>query len=65
LKTITVDYTLDNDSWSEEVFENSPIESFTITQDMILDILKENLRLVNGDYIHEIMEVKPTQYIRL
>jgi hypothetical protein len=53
---IKIRYYLDNNTWSDEEFEYAgDIENvFTITQDMIIDLIRERVRLNSGDFISEI-----------
>lgn len=49
-------YYLDNDAWTDEQFEDAgDIENvFTITEDMINDLIRERVKLSKGDFISEI-----------
>lgn len=52
---IKVRYYLDNDTWSDEEFEDAgDIENvFVITKDMINDLIREKVKLSKGDFISE------------
>jgi len=51
--SIRVEYVLDNDAWSDEDFDKAQDEDriFTITKDMIIDLIEQNCKLDKGDYI--------------
>lgn len=53
---IKVRYYLDNDTWSNEEFEDAgDIKNvFTITGDMINDLIRKRVKLSKGDFISEI-----------
>ena len=57
---IIVEYTLDNDNWSDEEFEDAPIEEFTVTIDMIRDLIIDYTKMEKGSVIHEILNIKTT-----
>lgn len=54
MKGIKIEYIVDNESWTEEEFEaNQDIDrEFFITEDMIIDLIKQNSNLGLGDFIH-------------
>jgi hypothetical protein len=53
---ITIDYVLDNDNWSAEDFDKAQDvdRQFVITKDMIEDLIYQNCKLEEGDYISSI-----------
>jgi len=53
---IRVEYVLDNDDWSDKDFDKAQDEDriFTITKDMIIDLIEQNCNLDKGDYITSI-----------
>ena len=53
---ITVEFVLDNDSWSDEEFNKAQDKDniFIITKDMIEDLIYQNCNLEKGDYIQSI-----------
>lgn len=53
---ITIDYVLDNDSWSDEDFNKAQDvdRQFIITKDMLEDLIYQNCNLEKGDYISSI-----------
>lgn len=54
--SIRVEYILDNDVWSDKDFDKAQVEDrvFTITKDMIIDLIEQNCNLDKGDYITSI-----------
>ena len=54
--SIRVEYVLDNDAWSDKDFDKAQDEDrvFTITKDMIIDLIEQNCNLDKGDYITSI-----------
>lgn len=57
MKGIKVDFILDNDSWTEEEFEeNQEIDrEFIITEEMIINLITQNAKFELGDFIHTIV----------
>jgi len=53
---ITVSYILDNDNWTDKQFEdNQDTENlFEITEEMIKDLIRENVKLGEGDWIDQV-----------
>lgn len=54
---IKIEYILDNDAWSEEEFQDAKDKIFIITEGMIEDLIYQNEKLQNGDYIHTITQL--------
>lgn len=54
---IKIEYILDNDAWSEEEFQDAKDKIFIITEGMIEDLIYQNEKLENGDYIHTITQL--------
>lgn len=54
--SVRVEYVLDNDDWSDKDFNKAQDEDriFTITKDMIIDLIEQNCNLDRGDYITSI-----------
>lgn len=49
--TIKIEYYILNDKMSDENFNNAPEQVFEITDDMIIELIKENVSMKKGDYI--------------
>ena len=56
---IKIEYILDNNDWSDEQFEDAgdTRNEFTITDEMIKLLIRENVKLKQGDFIAEIYKV--------
>lgn len=54
---IKIEYILDNDAWSEEEFQDAKDKIFIITEGTIEDLIYQNEKLQNGDYIHTITQL--------
>jgi hypothetical protein len=52
-KILKVEYILDGDEMSDEEYENQKEKEFFITEDMIIDLMKESITLKRGQYICE------------
>jgi hypothetical protein len=52
--TITVKYIVDNNSWSDEQFEDQPERTFIITPDM----LERMLNLEEDEFLAEVIDIK-------
>lgn len=50
---IIVEYVIDNDSWTEQEFEdNQDIErTFHITEQMLIDLIHQNVELGEGNFV--------------
>jgi hypothetical protein len=56
MREFKIRYYLDNNAWTDEQFEDAQdIENvFTITEDMIVDLIRGRVELEPGDFISEI-----------
>ncbi len=56
---IKVRYILDNENWSDGQYEDAQdIENeFEITEDMIVDLIRQNSNLEKGDYVESVYYV--------
>jgi hypothetical protein len=59
MKEFKIKYYLDNNAWTDEQFEDAgDIENvFTITKDMVVDLIRGRVKLEPGDFISEIEEL--------
>jgi hypothetical protein len=57
---VKVDYIIDNETWSDEEFDKQQEvdRSFIITEEMIIQLIKQNVKLGNGDDIAEVYVTK-------
>lgn len=56
MKDIKITYTVDNNSWSDEKFEDEPERVLVITFDKIVELIGNSLK--EGEFIGEICDIR-------
>ena len=59
MKGIIIEYTIDNEAWSDEDYEleQNIVKEFIITGEMIKDLIQNYIKLEPGDYVDNITRI--------
>lgn len=56
MRPIKINYILDNPEWTDAEYEDAQDvnREFTLTEDMIIDLIRQSVKLEHGTYIESI-----------